>query len=252
MNTIHKFLILTIALFLSLSAPVLAEAWSTANLGAALDNPERSQADKDRDGARKPAEVVVFVGIEPGMTVLDVAASAGWYTEVLSVAVGRDGTVYSQNSPAALARRDGASGKALSERLADDRLPNVMRADAELGEVDIESGSIDVAFTALNFHDTYNFAGREAAAAFVEAIYALLKPGGVLGFIDHAGNADGDNVKLHRMEKQIVVDIATDAGFVVEADSDILAHPEDDRTQMVFGPIRGKTDRFLLKLRKPG
>lgn len=256
MNTINRLAISTLVLSLAVLAapvsPALAEGWSAAELQAALDNPGRSQADKDRDPFRKPAEVVVLIGIEPGMTVLDIAASGGWYTEVLSVAAGADGTVYSQNSPAALQRRDGANDKAISARLADDRLANVERADAELGELDIAPGSIDVAFTALNFHDTYNFAGADAAAAFVEAIYALLKPGGVLAFIDHAGNPDGDNVKLHRIDKQIVLDIVTEAGFVVEADSDVLAHPEDDRSQMVFGPIRGKTDRFVLKLRKPG
>ena len=73
----------------------------------------------------------------------------------------------------------------------------------------------------------------------------------MLGLIDHDGDPDNNNVKLHRVPKQVAVDLATDAGFIVEADSDLLAHPEDDRTQMVFGPIRGRTDRFVLKLRKP-
>jgi predicted methyltransferase len=226
-----------------------ADTWSATDLAAALDNPARSEADKGRDAARRPAEVLVFIGVEPGMTVLDIAASAGWYTEVLSVAVGEDGTVYSQNSLATLERRDGANDKAMTARLADNRLPNVTRADGEISE--IEPGSIDVAFTALNFHDTYNFAGAEAAAALLAEMYAVLKPGGVLGFIDHAGNPEQNNTKLHRIPKQIVIDLATDSGFIVEAESDVLAHPEDDRTEMVFGEIRGKTDRFVLKLRKP-
>ena len=227
-----------------------ADTWSTADLAAALSASARSDADKDRDVARKPAEVLVFIEIEPGMTVLDIAASAGWYTEVLSIAVGEDGTVYSQNLQAALERRNGANDKALTARLADDRLPNVVRADGEIGA--IEPGSIDVAFTALNFHDTYNFAGAEAAAALLAEFYAVLKPGGVLALIDHAGDPDQNNTKLHRIPKQIVVDLAADSGFILEAESDALAHPEDDRTEMVFGEIRGKTDRFVLKLRKPG
>ena len=229
-----------------------AAGWSTDDLAAALDNPSRPAADKERDAGRRPAEVVTFIGIEPGMRVLDVMSSGGWYTEVLSVAVGADGTVYAQNDPAALARRDGANDKAITARLADDRLANVLRVDQALTELELEPGSVDAAITALNFHDTYSFAGPEAAAAFMQAIYAVLKPGGVLGMIDHAGNPDGDNVKLHRIPQQIVVDIATDVGFVLEAESDVLAHPEDERTEMVFGPIRGNTDRFLLKLRKPG
>ena len=251
MKTSRKRLSLISVLIIGLiyAGSISADTWSAADLTAALDNPARAEADKGRDEARKPAEVLVFIGVEPGMTVLDIAASAGWYTEVLSVAVGEDGTVYSQNTLATLERRDGASDKALSARLADDRLPNVIRADGEISA--IEPGSIDVAFTALNFHDTYNFAGAEAAAALLAEIYAVLKPGGVLGFIDHAGDPEQNNTKLHRIQKQIVMDLATASGFIVEAESDVLAHPEDDRTEMVFGEIRGKTDRFVLKLRKP-
>lgn len=251
MKTSRKRLSLISVLIIGLiyAGSISADTWSAADLTAALDNPARAEADKGRDEARKPAEVLVFIGVEPGMTVLDIAASAGWYTEVLSVAVGEDGTVYSQNTLATLERRDGASDKALSARLADDRLPNVIRADGEISA--IEPGSIDVAFTALNFHDTYNFAGAEAAAALLAEIYAVLKPGGVLGFIDHSGDPEQNNTKLHRIPKQIVMDLATASGFIVEAESDVLAHPEDDRTEMVFGEIRGKTDRFVLKLRKP-
>ena len=257
MKTIGKLLFVPLSVLLLVLAAceqrgALAAGWSTADLAAALDNPSRPEADKERDAGRMPAEVVTFVGIEPGMRVLDVLASGGWYTEVLSVAVGSDGAVYTQNPQSYLESRGGANGRALNERLAKDHLTNVVRMDVELGELTIEPGSVDAAITALNFHDTYNFSGPEAAAAFMQAIYAVLKPGGALGMIDHAGNADENNVKLHRIPKQVVVDIATDAGFVLEAESDVLAHSEDNRTQMVFRLTRGKTDRFLLKLRKPG
>ncbi len=254
MKTMGKLLLvpLTVSLLTLAACQQPAAGWSADDLAAALDNPGRPEADKARDAGRKPAEVVVFVGVEPGMTVLDVMASGGWYTEVLSVAVGPDGTVYAQNEPSALARRDGANDKAITARLADSHLANVQRVDQELTGLELEPGSVDAAITALNFHDTYNFAGPEAAAAFMQAIYDVLKPGGVLGMIDHSGDPDGDNVKLHRISRQIVVDIATGVGFVLEDEGDVLAHAEDDRTEMVFGPIRGKTDRFLLKLRKPG
>ena len=86
----------------------------------------------------------------------------------------------------------------------------------------------------------------------LESIKQTLKPGGILGIIDHAGNADTDNASLHRIEKSLVLDTAKAAGFVVDGDSDILASAGDDRTQGVFAEgIRGNTDRFLLKLRKP-
>jgi predicted methyltransferase len=254
MNSICRFLtvILVTSGLVIASGIAGAEAWTTDELAAALNGPDRPDADKARDAGRKPADVVVFGGIEPGMVVLDVMASGGWYTEVLSIATGPDGTVYSQNPQSSLEGRSGASVKALNERLGDDRLPNVVRAIGALGELDIEPGSVDAALTALNFHDTYNYNGDEAATAFLQNIYRYLKPGGVLVLIDHVGNPGGENTKLHRISKQDVMDLVAGTGFVVEADSDLLGNPADDHTQMVFGKdMRGNTDRFLLKLRKP-
>ena len=253
MNTTGRFLTLffSISGFLLTTVTALAGGWSADDLAAALDNPGRMQPEKDRDVGRKPADVIAFSGIEPGMTVLDVMASAGYYTEVLSVAVGESGTVYAQNPIRMLQFRDGATDKALTARLADERLANVVRLDGPME--DIEAGSVDAAFTALNFHDTYYMAGNDAAIGLLKELLGKLKPNGVLILIDHVGDPAKDNAKLHRIPKQVVLDLVTDAGFVVEADSDVLGHPEDDKSQIVFGKdIRGKTDRFLLKLRKPG
>jgi len=255
MNTTGRFLFLffSISGLLFSAGSTLADGWSGAELAAALDNPGRAQADKDRDAARQPADVIAFSGIEPGMLVLDVMASAGYYTEVLSVAVGEDGTVYAQNPVRMLQFRDGANDKALTARLADERLANVVRLDGSMDEVDIAAGSLDAAFTALNFHDTYYMAGNDAAVGLLLQIHGKLKPNGILILIDHVGDPDQDNAKLHRIPKQIAIDLAIESGFVVEADGDVLSHPEDDKTQMVFGTdIRGKTDRFVLKLRKSG
>ncbi|MCZ6617892.1 MAG: methyltransferase, partial [Gammaproteobacteria bacterium] len=91
------------------------------------------------------------------------------------------------------------------------------------------------------------------AAGFLAAVMQLLKPGGVLGIIEHHGNAGADNAALHRMEKSKALEAINASGFEVVGDSDLLRNAEDDRTQMVFSPdVRGKTDRFLFKLRKPG
>ena len=232
MNTTGRFLVLffSISGLLLATGSTLADGWSADELAAALDNPGRAQSDKDRDAARKPADVIAFSGIEQGMTVLDVMASAGYYTEVLSVTVGPDGTVYTQNPVRMLQSRNGATDKALSERLADERLANVVRMDGSMSEIGIEAGSLDAAFTALNFHDTYYMAGVDVAVAWIQQIHAKLKPNGILILIDHAGDPNQDNAKLHRMPKQIAIDLATEAGFVVEADSDVLSHPEDDKT----------------------
>jgi predicted methyltransferase len=214
--------------------------------------PGRSDDDKARDAQRKPDQVLTFLGVRTGDTVLDIWSSGGWYTEVLSIAVGPDGKVYSQNSAAVLNFRDGYYDKLLSERLAGNRLPNVERIDLTVADMDVSPGSIDVAFTALNFHDIYNRQGKEAAVEFLTAVLDLLKPGGAFGLIDHVGNTGADNTSLHRIEPALVDEVAEEAGFIIEARSDLLANPADDHTIGVFDPeLRGATDRFILRLRKP-
>ncbi len=224
-----------------------------ADLAARLAADSRSAEDRARDAGRKPAQVVAFLGIAPGMTVVDLIAAGGYNTEVLSIAVGPQGKVYAQNNAYVLQMREGANDKEMTARLAGGRLPNVQRLDREIAELGLAPGSIDAAVTALNFHDIYNGRGPEAAARFLEAVYAFLEPGGVLGIIDHAGNPGADNEKLHRIEEKQVVEAALAAGFEVEARSDVLRNPADDRSQSVFdAELRGYTDRFVLRLRKPG
>jgi len=214
---------------------------------------DRSDEDKARDEARKPAEVLEFLGLKPGDTVVDVWAAGGWYTEVLSNAVGDEGHVYSQNAPSVLQFREGVHDRTLAARLAGGRLGNVERVDVALAESSIAENSVDLAITALNFHDVYNKNGAEAAEMFMASVYAVLKLGGVFAVIDHVGDADADNTSLHRLDPELAKAAAVSAGFVIEAEGDVLSHPDDDHTKKVFDPtIRGKTDRFILKLRKPG
>lgn len=237
--------------FLLLTLPASARG-EASELAARLSAQSRPAADRARDAGRKPAEVVAFLGIEPGMTVVDLIAAGGYYTEVLSIAVGTEGRVYAQNTAFTLQFRDGANEKAIRERLAGNRLPNVERLDREIADLGLAPDSVDAAVTALNFHDVYNGRGPEAAAAFLAAAYDFLEPGGVLGIIDHAGNPGADNEKLHRIEEERVLEAARAAGFEVEASSDVLRNPQDDRSRSVFAEgLRGHTDRFVLRLRKP-
>lgn len=234
------------------AAPDPEGAVEVVDLRALLASELRSQEDRDRDAGRKPADVIEFLGIEPGMRVMDVIAAGGYYTEVLSLAVGPRGEVVAQNPPGILQVRDGAYEKQISARLADDRLTNVSRLDADLSEVAVDPGTFDAAITALNFHDIYHRNGPDAAVGALRVIYDALKPGGVLGVIDHVGVAGADNATLHRIEKEIAIESAIAAGFVVEDESALLSNSDDDHTQGVFSEaIRGNTDRFALKLRKP-
>jgi predicted methyltransferase len=243
---------LTTSLALVVACALASIAASHGDLAQRLANADRSAEEKARDAGRKPAEVVEFLGITAGVTVIDVIAAGGYYTEVLSVAVGEKGKVYAQNPAAVLKFRDGANDKAMTARLAGERLANVERLDVEMADLAIPNDSLDAAITALNIHDVYNGRGEDVARTLLLGVYAKLKPGGVLGIIDHAGIASQDNKKLHRIERQRVLDTIAKTPFELEAESDLLANEDDDHTKNVFAPnMRGNTDRFLLRLRKP-
>lgn len=228
-------------------------SWSTAELTKALAAPSRPEADRARDADRKPAELMNFFGVKQGMTVVDIIAADGYLSEVLAVTVGPSGKVYIQNPPRMLQMRNGAADKALTTRLANNRLPNAVRADGDLPIASIPDNSVDFAITAMNLHDLYNAPnGATTAQGFMKNVLSMLKPGGVFGVIDHAGVAGGDNTRLHRMQKQQAIDVAKAAGFVLDAESALLASSSDDHTKGVFDPtLRGKTDQFVLRLRKP-
>jgi predicted methyltransferase len=216
-------------------------AWATKALSAELANPSRSQADRDRDADRKPAQLMTFFGVERGMTAADFLAGGGFMTEVLSMAVGPSGKVYSY---------DQGVNTILDKRLADSRLPNVVRTDGS--QVSIPKNSLDAGIIVMNLHDIYNSSGSQATLGVLKSGYDLFKPGAVLGVVDHVGVVGADNTKLHRMTKQQAIDVVTAAGFVLESESDVLARASDDHTKVVTDPsVRGKTDQFTLKFRKP-
>ena len=178
------------------------------------------------------------------MTVLDVLASTGWYTEVLSAAVGSEGAVIAFNT---VGRRD-RSEAAITARA--ERLGNITPVFAEVGGLDVGM-EVDAAITALNIHDLNN-RGAEAVQLFLGDVMKALKPGGVFGVIDHEGVAGQDNQALHRMEVSAAVEALETAGFVVEELSDVLDNPADDHTLQVWNDALGRnTDRFLIRARKP-
>lgn len=232
----------------TLSQVAQAQDAQAARMRAALAAPERSAENKSRDAGRKPVETVQFFGIKSGDTAIDMIAESGWFTEVLSAAVGPSGQVYMQNPPF-LPETD--AEKALIKRLG-----NVEALRKPLAQAGIV-GKADVVVTALNLHDIYNGfqdqpAGEPAAVDFLKSINAALKPGGVLALIDHAGVAGQDNKKLHRMQVQQARDAITKAGFTIEAESKLLANSADDHTKVVFDPaVRGHTDQFMIRARKP-
>ena len=222
-----------------------------ARIEAQMQAPDRHQFDAPRDAARKPFEAFRFLGLREGMTALDVGAYAGYTTEMLSAAVGPTGRVYSHNRERVLTHfADGYYGRTMEERLANDRLPNVVLHLREYEDLGLE-GEVDVAFLGNLLHDFHRRDGREGAVAILANIHAALKPGGVLGVTDHVGAPGADNDRLHRIEPDVARSLVREAGFVIEAESDLYANPEDDHTLMVYNDaIYLRTDRFLFRARK--
>jgi predicted methyltransferase len=216
-----------------------ASALDTAALERAMANPDRPAADKERDGSRQAPAVLDFMGVDAGMTVLDINASTGWYTEVLSYAVGSEGKVFMQNRPGGNAE-EAATAKA-------NRLSNIEMIGAIS---DAGAGTVDYAMTALNFHDFHNSNPAVAQGILGQARDAL-KPGGILGIIDHEGTFGADNVALHRIAFEDAVKAVLAAGFVLVGASDVLDNPADDHSVGPFDPsLERNTDRLVLKFAK--
>lgn len=232
--------LITICLICSSTSAAL----DTAALESALANPGRPAADKERDASRQAPAVLDFLGLEAGMTVIDLIAIGGWYTEVLSYAVGDSGKVYMQNNPSPFVER---SMDEINERL--DRLSNV---ELLLGPVsDVPAGSVDFVMTAQNLHDVHN-ADAAAAQGLLGQVATALKPGGILAVIDHEGSPGADNATLHRIAFDEAVKALLQSGdFALVGSSEILDNPNDDHSVGPFDPSLGRnTDRFILKLVK--
>lgn len=222
----------------------------------AVANDARPEEDRARDAGRKPAEVLEFLGITPGMTVLDMFSGGGYYTEILAHAVGENGRVIAQSNQAYLQ----FVGDEFEKRYLGGRLANAQVLMAENNELELEPDSLDAIMLVLSFHDLFYAAPENGWPAFdvpalLAELHSGLRAGGVVGIIDHYA-ADGAPSETgnttHRIDPAIVVAAMTEAGFDLDGQSDMLRNPEDDYEKTVFDPeIRGKSDRFVMRFRKP-
>lgn len=242
MKTMFKKAGITLLMAVGLSGTVLA---LPADFDAKLQAASRPDADKARDAARKPRETMEVLGVQEGWTVVDVSAGGGWFTRVISAAVGPNGKVLAQFGERPLQNNNGQAQRDMA---------------AELGNVEpvftamsgIPAGTADAAVTALNFHDAYNFRGEEGSQAFLKDIYNVLKSGGVAVIIDHEGTAGADNANLHRVPADIARAQIEQAGFTIVSESDILDNPADDHSVSSSDESLGRaTDQFLFVVRKP-
>jgi predicted methyltransferase len=242
------------------SAMAASDSKTTADipaLDAALANPDRPKADLEQDERRHSKEVLAYLGAKPGMHVIDVFAAGGYNSELLARVVGVKGQVIAYNNPAYAK----FAAKGIAERYKDGRLGNVRQVTAEVDELKLDPKSLDAALFVMSYHDAYwrpkdGSFDRTKPDVLLAKLYEALKPGGVVVVQDHVANAGGDTAevvdKLHRIDPAIVRRDFEKAGFQFDESSDVLKHPEDDHTKLVFDEsIRGKTDQFVYRFRKP-
>jgi predicted methyltransferase len=237
-------------------APAIPAEQIPQNIKAAVDSASRPPQDRALDAGRRPDQMLAFFGIQPGMKVGEIFAGGGYTTQLLSAAVGPDGTVYAQNPVFPPERKQIAD--AFSKRLTNPQLKNVVAISKSYDNDDlfgVPAGTLDAVITNMNYHDLVLFkVDRDKVNG---AIFKALKPGGEYCIIDHSAKAGSglNDLKLHRIDEAFVISEVEKAGFKLAAASSALRHPEDDRTWVTnpggAGARRGTSDRFMLKFVKP-
>ena len=222
-------------------------------LAAALADPARGDM-KAVDAKRHTAELLSFSGVKPGDKVVDLIPGSGMFTRVFAKVAGPKGHVY-MVWPKEYAQ-EAASDVVASDKLAADRAYGNISVLKEPANAFSTPENVDLVFTAQNYHDYPDkFMGKVDPVAFDKQVFAALKPGGVFLVIDHsaeAGSGMRDTDTLHRIDEAIVKKQVTSVGFVYEGETKVLRNPADDRKKLVFDKsIRGKTDQFVFKFRKP-
>ena len=235
---------------LTLSSAVHAQP---AAIAAAIAAPDRPKADTDRDAARHPAELLAFAGLKQGDQVADLIPGQGYFTRIFSNVVGPSGHVYAV-VPAELAKEAPKMLVAMKALTADKTFANVSLLVQPTAEIATPQ-KLDVAWTSDNYHDIYGFFGASQASKFDTAVFNALKPGGVFIVIDHVakpGTSDKSPTTLHRIDPATVKAQVQAAGFQLESESPLLRNATDTHELKVFAPeIRGHTDQFIFKFRKP-
>ncbi len=212
------------------------------DFNALVASPERSEADRINDARRKPAQLLEFYGVRPGMQVLDISAGGGHNTELLARALGASGRVYAQNV---------AAGR-LDTRMQKPVMKNVVTVTREFDDpVPPEARNLDLVTFNFNYHDTVHMGVDRARMN--RAVFNALKSGGTYIVADHSGRP-GTGVTetntLHRIEEAAVRREVEAAGFRLVAEGGFLRNPQDPRDAPVFKP-KQPNDEFVLKFVKP-
>jgi predicted methyltransferase len=232
-----------------LAAAPLQAADIPANIASAVAAPERSAKDRERDARDKPAELLAFAGVKPGDKVADVFGGGGYWTELLSRAVGPSGsaTLVNNEGYANFAKDD------IKVRFADGRLKEVKQLVGPTNNLGMGKGQYDLILIFMSYHDIYWVDEKEGwpkvdADNFIKQLHAALKPGGKLLIVDHAakaGTGSSAAQTMHRIDEEFAKKDFTSHGFKLEKTWGGLRNAADDHSKQVFDPaVRGKTDRF--------
>ena len=252
MKTLHHSII---ALALC-AAPLAGLSAAPANVAAAVAAQGRTPDNVKLDEGRKPAELLRFFGLQTRTQVLDMFGANQYWAELIAPAIGPKGhvTVWQPTQFLNDERR-----KTFGEFAA--RQKNVTLISSPFEAPELPANKFDFALINLDYHDVYwenpqRKIVRMEPDAWLKTFYASLRPGAIVGVVDHVavtGSDPRESVeKLHRIDPAVVKADFKRAGFVLEAESDLYRNPADDHSLLVFDPkIRGKTDRFVLKFRKP-
>jgi predicted methyltransferase len=250
---------LAAAFALALSMPAAAKTPARpagADVAAAVAAPGRTPDNVKLDEGRKPAELLQFLGLKPGSQVLDLFGANKYWSEIIAPAIGPKGHVTVWQA-----------GQFLSDKRKADfdefaaRQKNVSLISSPFEAPNLPKSSFDFAIINLDYHDVYwENAERKVVRmdpdAWLKTLYAAMRPGATVGVVDHIANPNTDTratvERLHRIDPEVVKADFKRAGFQLVGTSEMLRNPADDHNLLVFDPkIRGKTDRFVFKFRKP-
>jgi predicted methyltransferase len=242
-------------MFRTIALSFLVASAAVPAIAAAADAIVRPQADLARDPVRHPTELMKFAGVKPGMTIVDFWPGGGYWTRLFSAAVGPRGKVI-EFVPAEIAASPRAPLDVARRTAAEPGLGNVAAQSAPVDQLSGDHDVADIVWTFENYHDVHDsFMHGADVRAFDRAVFRMLKPGGVFIVADHAdapGTGLAHTEDLHRIDPAAVRAEVLAAGFVFDGESRLLANPADPHSAKVFDPsIRDKTDRFVLRFRKP-
>jgi predicted methyltransferase len=226
------------------------------SIGAAVANPARDPDNVKLDEGRKPAQVLAFLGLKRGMHALDLFGGNRYWSEIMAPVVGPKGQIIVWEPTQFYSDKTKAAFEAFEAKN-----PNVSIVVSPFETHTLPKNYADFVILNDNYHDNYwqnaKFGiPKMDPAAFLKDVYAAMKPGATIGVIDHIANPNDDTratvEKYHRIDPNVVKADFKRAGFVFVGSSDLLRNPADDHTLLVFDPkVRGHTDRFVFKFKKP-